>query len=502
MASGFSAKEIFSSQTGKTFDDFLLLPTGMISNSVNQVDISSKLTRNITLKLPFISSPMDTVTETDMAIAMALNGGIGIIHCNQSIESQKSMVQKVKLYQSLVISTPKVVSPTMTIGELRLYSEKRKQFSTFPVTEEGNPKGKLLGLITVGDCLHLQNLTETVEKHMRPLGEITTGKPDINLNQAFEITTKQRVKQLPLINEAGNLTGLICRKDLIEHRKFTQITKDPKTNQLLVGASITTHQGFQERVDALVEAGVDVIVIDSSQGYSSYQLDTLKYIKEKYPSVDVICGNVVTVEQARGLIEAGADALRVGMGSGSICTTQEVCGVGRPQATAIYHVANEARKSKIPVIADGGIKYPSHIIKALAVGASTVMMGSLLAGTNESPGEKIYYNGQAYKTYRGMGSNEAMKAGKASCERYHAVDNKVSVAQGVSAKVPSKGNLKDHLAYLAQATRHGLHDLGFLATSIELLHHHLLNDKLRFELRSYSAVQEGNVSNQLFDVQK
>jgi IMP dehydrogenase len=337
---------------------------------------------------------------------------------------------------------------------------------------------------------------------MRPLKEITTANPNITLDEAFEITTMQRVKQLPLVDESGNLSGLICRKDLIEHRKFTQITKNPQTNQLLVGASITTHIGFKERVDALVEAGVDVIVIDSSQGYSSYQLETLEYIKKTHPRIDVICGNIVTAEQAKVLIEAGADGFRVGMGSGSICTTQEVCGVGRPQASTIYHVAMEAMKHNIPVIADGGIKYPSHIIKALAVGASTVMMGSLLAGTNESPGEKIYHNGQAYKTYRGMGSNEAMKAGQASCERYHASENKVSVAQGVSAKVPSKGNLQDHLAYLAQATRHGLHDLGYLAMSIENLHHNLVNYNLRFELRSYSAVQEGNVSSQLFDVQK
>lgn len=501
MSDLHTAKEIFQSPTEYGYNDLILHPGYVNDLPADQIDLTGYLTSKIKLKTPFVSSPMDTVTEHQMAIAMAQQGGIGFIHCNNSIEEQAQEVSKVKRYQNGFVTNPVVLDPKMTIGELK---EKEYSFSSFPITEDGKLGSRFLGMVSKNeyDWPVISN-NKTMEEIMVPAEKVVYGPDGCDLKKAQTILRQNKVKFLPIIDKKGSLRSLICKKDLMSSQEYPLATID-NNNQLMVGASITTRNPLT-RTRALVNAGVDVIVIDSSQGASKYQVDTIKLLKEKFPDLPIIGGNVVTSRQARVLIEAGVDGIRVGCGIGSICTTQNQIGVGRPQASAVYHVANfvyqycqdRPKMSKIPVIADGSIATGAHIVRALAIGADTVMMGSLLAGANESPGDVFMENGVALKNYRGMGSLAAMRAGRTT-ERYlmNEKKNGVQIAQGVSGTVTSKGSLNRLVPQLVQATQLGFQALG--VTSMLELHDCLRREKfdpkcLSFAIQSPSAQRDGGV---------
>lgn len=472
-----------------TYDDLIMMP-GHIGFGINDIDISSKLTRNITLQAPFVSSPMDTVTEHKMAIMMALQGGIGIIHSNMSVEEQAEEVKRVKKFKNGFITDPKCLSPDHTARDV-FETKADLGFSSFPITEGGKMGGKLLGIISNRDTSFIEDPKAKIASFMTPREKLTVAREGVSLAEANEMLKASKKGKLPVVNENDELVALIARTDLQKNRDNPLASKDTVNKQLLVGAAIGTRPEDRIRAKALVDAGVDVIVVDSSQGDSIYQLEIIQHLKENYPRVDVIGGNVVTPSQALHLIQAGVDGLRVGMGIGSICTTQEICAVGRAQASAVYHVAKFAGRYGIPVIADGGIKSTGHITKALCLGAGCVMMGSMLAGTDESPGEYFYQDGVRLKRYRGMGSLEAMSQGS---EKRYVWDDSVTavkVAQGVSGAVQDKGTLRRYIPYLMQGVRHGLQDAG--CKSVSEAREKLYADKLRFEIRSPAAQKEGNV---------
>jgi IMP dehydrogenase len=481
---GYSAKELFNSIDGLAYNDYIVLP-GYIDFIPEDVDIESNLTRNIRIKIPLISSPMDTVTESRMAISLALLGGIGIIHYNNTIEEQVDEVKKVKRFENGFIMDPIVLSPDHTIEDIDEIKEKYG-FSGIPITENGKLYSKLVGIVTNRDIDFESDRSKEIREVMTV--DLLTAKKDISLIEANDILKKSKKGKLPIINDDGCLVALMSRNDLLTNREFPNASKDSQ-KQLLVGASLSTQEESKERLDELVKAGVNVVVIDSAQGNSIYQIEIIKYVKRRYPEIDVIGGNVVTEDQCDNLMRVGADALRIGMGPGSICTTQTTMAVGRAQATAVYRCAKYTRKEKIPIIADGGISNIGHIVKALAIGASTTMMGSMFAGTEEAPGEYFYENGVRLKRYRGMASIEAIEKGGA--KRYFAEESKIKVAQGVSGAVVDKGSLFDFVPYLIQGLKHSFQDMG--ARNIETLHGMLYSDELRFEVRSRSAQIEGGV---------
>ncbi|HPJ35118.1 MAG TPA: IMP dehydrogenase [Spirochaetota bacterium] len=481
---GFSAEEIFTQPTGYAYNDFIILP-GYIDFAPDDVILETNLTRNIKIKSPFISSPMDTVTEAEMAIGLALWGGIGIIHYNNTIEQQVEEIRKVKRYENGFINNPLVLSPKHRVSDIDMIKA-RYNFSGIPITEDGHLNSRLVGIVTNRDIDFEKERTKTLAEVMTT--DLLTAEEGITLSDANKILRASKKGKLPIVDKEGRLVALMSRNDLLKNREFPLASKDRK-KQLLVGAAISTKDESKERLAALHEAGVDVVIIDSAQGNSVYQVEMIKYIKSKFPEIDVIGGNVVTEDQCKTLIKAGADALRIGMGPGSICTTQTTMAVGRPQATAVYRTARYSNKQGIPVIADGGIANIGHISKALALGASTAMMGSMFAGTNEAPGEYFYENGVRLKKYRGMGSLEAMEAG--GTNRYFAEDSKVIVAQGVSGAVMDKGSLNDYIPYLLQGLKHSFQDIGI--RDMEELHSSLDSGNIRFEIRSPMAQREGHV---------
>ncbi|GAA94588.1 hypothetical protein E5Q_01240 [Mixia osmundae IAM 14324] len=511
---GLSLRELMDSRQhgGLTYNDFLVLP-GHIDFPASAVTLNSHVTRNIKLQTPFMSSPMDTVTEYQTAVAMALLGGVGVIHHNMSPTEQARQVKAVKKYENGFITDPVCLQPSHIVQDV-LDVKERYGYSGIPVTDTGRLKGKLLGIVTARD-IQFRSSTASLESVMTPRSELVVAREGITLEEANKVLRDSKKGKLPVIDEDGRLRSLLARSDLLKNKDYPLASKKPESKQLYCAAAVGTREPDRDRLNLLVEAGLDIVVLDSSQGNSVYQIDMIKWIKSTHPTLEVIAGNVVTREQAAELIQAGADGLRVGMGSGSICITQEVTAVGRPQGTAVFAVAEFANQFGVPVIADGGISNVGHIAKALVLGASAVMMGSLLAGTTESPGEFFYHEGKRLKKYRGMGSIDAMEhqqkgqkqnastkalvqqalaeseVDNAATSRYFSESDTVRVAQGVTGAVQDRGSLKTFLPYLYVALQHSLQDAG--VSSLAQFRSEAISGKLRFELRTASAQVEGGV---------
>ncbi len=428
---------------GLTFDDVLLVPAAS-DVLPNEVELKSHLTRDITLNIPMISSGMDTVTESRMAIAMAREGGLGVIHKNMSIEEQAHEVDKVKRSEHGVIVDPIYLSPQNLLSDASEIMAKYK-ISGVPITEHG----KLVGIITNRDMRFETDLTRKIGDCMTREG-LVTAPEGTSLESAKSILSEHRIEKLPLVDGDGNLKGLITIKDIEKATKYPNAAKD-SNGRLLVGAAVGVSKDLYDRLDALVSAKADVIIVDTAHGHSAGVLRTLKEIKQAYPHIPVIAGNVATAAGTEALIEAGADAVKVGIGPGSICTTRVIAGIGVPQITAVYESAQVGRRYGIPIIADGGIKYSGDIAKAIAAGANVVMMGNILAGTDESPGETVIYQGRSYKVYRGMGSLGAMKLG--SKDRYFQTEAKKLVPEGIEGRVPYKGMLTDTIFQMVGGLR-------------------------------------------------
>lgn len=421
---------------GLTFDDVLLLP-GASDFLPKDADVKTLLTRTIDLNIPLISAAMDTVTEARTAIVMAQAGGIGIIHRNLSIAAQAQAVEKVKKYESGMIADPVTISPDITIAQARDIMQ-RYQISGLPVTKDG----KLVGILTNRD-LRFEKRPDRLVSEVMTKDRLVTARPDVNLETAKELLHQHRIEKLLVVDERMQLKGLITVKDIEKTIQYPAACKD-SLGRLRVGAAVGTGEDREERVEALVRAGVDVVVIDTAHGHTASVIETIRVLKNAFPRLEVIAGNIATAEGADALVRAGADGIKVGMGPASICTTRVVSGVGVPQLTAITESARVAAKADIPIIADGGIRFSGDMVKALAVGAHSVMIGSLFAGTEESPGETILYQGRTYKLYRGMGSLEAMREREGSRNRYFQDDEENAgklVPEGIEGRVPYKGSL-------------------------------------------------------------
>ena len=444
---------------GLTFDDVLLLPD-YSEVLPKEVSVRTRLTKRLFLNIPILSAAMDTVTEAEMAIAMAREGGLGVIHKNLSIEAQAAMVRKVKRSEAGMIQDPVTLPPTATLEDaerlMRAY-----RIGGLPVVDV---YGRLLGLVTNRDLRFERDLKRPVTEVMTPVERLVTARPGTTLEEAEELLRRHKVEKLPLVDESGRLKGLITLKDIVKRRQYPNAVKDAQ-GRLLVGAAVGASKDLPERAQALVEAGVDVLVLDSAHGHSKGILEALAYLKETFGErVEVIAGNVATREGARALAERGADAVKVGIGPGSICTTRVVTGVGVPQITAILEAAAGVKDLDVPVIADGGIKYTGDVAKAIAAGAHAVMLGSMLAGTDEAPGEEVLKDGRRYKLYRGMGSLGAMKQG--SADRYFQdpekgeTEAKKLVPEGIEGMVPYKGPVADVLYQIVGGLRSAMGYVG------------------------------------------
>ena len=441
---------------GITFDDVLLVPA--YSEVIpNQVDLSTYLTKSIRLNIPMMSAGMDTVTEHRMAIAMSRQGGIGIIHKNMSIQEQAEEVDKVKRSENGVITDPFYLSPDNTLEEANNLMAKFR-ISGVPITENG----KLVGIITNRDLKFEEDFSKKIKESMTS-ENLITAKEGITLEEAKKILAKARKEKLPIVDDNFNLKGLITIKDIEKQIKYPLSSKDSK-GRLLCGAALGITANVLDRAQELVNAHVDVVVLDSAHGHSANVLNCVRMIKEKFPDLQVIAGNVATAEATKALIEAGADAVKVGIGPGSICTTRVVAGIGVPQITAVMDCYSVAKEYGIPIIADGGIKYSGDMTKAIAAGANVCMMGSMFAGCDESPGTFELYQGRKYKVYRGMGSIAAMENG--SKDRYFQSDAKKLVPEGVEGRVAYKGSVEDTVFQLMGGLRSGM---GYISRLILFL---------------------------------
>lgn len=462
-------------RTGLTFDDVLLVPARS-EVLPRDVDITTQLTQKIKLNIPIISAGMDTVTESRMARAMAREGGIGVIHKNMSIAKQAMEVDRVKRSEHGIITDPIYLSKEHTVEEA-LEIMARYHISGIPIIEGT----KLIGIITNRDIRFETDFTKKINDVMTK-DRLITAPVGTTLDEAKKILAKYKIEKLPLVDENFNLKGLITIKDIEKGIKYPNSAKDTNS-RLLVAAAIGISEDTFKRVQALVESKVDVIVVDTAHGHSLGVLRTVEKLRNLYPDLEIIAGNVATAEGTRDLIKAGVDAVKIGIGPGSICTTRVVAGIGVPQLTAIYDCAQEAAKDNIPVIADGGVKHSGDIVKALAAGASVVMIGSLLAGTEESPGEVEIYQGRSYKVYRGMGSLGAMKDG--SGDRYFQENLKKLVPEGVEGRVPYKGSVADMIYQLVGGIRAGMGYTG--CKNVEEL-----KTKARFIRQSSAGLRESH----------
>ena len=451
-------------QKALTFDDVLLVPAHS-QILPKDVSLATKLTRNITLNMPLVSAAMDTVTEGRLAIALAQEGGIGIIHKNLPARAQAAEVAKVKRHESGILKDPITVSPNMSVGEV-LGLSRQYRISGFPVLDKS---GKVVGIVTNRDLRFETNLDQPVKAIMTPRKRLVTVREGASVEDAKELIRLHRLERVLVVNDDFQLRGLITVKDITKATEHPNASKD-ESGRLRAGAAVGVGAGTEERVELLVEAGVDVIVVDTAHGHSQGVLDRVEWVKKNFPQVEVIGGNIATADAARALLDRGADAVKVGIGPGSICTTRIVAGVGVPQITAIQNVSEALRGTGVPMIADGGIRYSGDIAKAIAAGANTVMLGGLFAGTEEAPGEVELFQGRSYKSYRGMGSLGAMQAG--SSDRYFQ-DNTANVdkfvPEGIEGRVPYKGSvlavihqlmggLRSSMGYLGCGTIAEVHD--------------------------------------------
>ena len=462
-------------KTAYTFDDVLLVPNKS-EILPNEVSLKTKLTKKISLNIPLMSASMDTVTESKMAIAMAREGGIGIIHKNMTIEEQAIEVDRVKRQENGVITDPIFLNEDNTVRQaLELMAKYR--ISGVPVTRGT----KLVGIITNRDIVFETNYDKTLDEVMTK-SPLITAKEGTTLEEALEILKKHKIEKLPLIDDDNNLKGLITIKDIEKAKAYPNAAKDSK-GRLLCGASVGITNDMMERVEALVKAKVDVITLDTAHGHSKGVIEGVRKIKSVYPELQIIAGNIATAEAVRDLVEAGADCVKVGIGPGSICTTRIVAGVGVPQLTAVMDCVEEGRKYGVPVIADGGLKYSGDIVKALAAGAQVCMMGSMLAGCEESPGETEIYQGRTYKVYRGMGSLAAMEKG--SSDRYFQNGTKKFVPEGVEGRGAYKGPVSDTIFQLLGGIKSGMGYLG--APTLDNLY-----ENAKFVVQTASGIRESH----------
>lgn len=437
----------FTIKEGLTYDDVLLMPQRS-EVLPSDVSVKTRLTNKISLNIPIMSAGMDTVTEANMAIAIAREGGIGIIHKNMTIEQQALEVDKVKRSEHGVIVDPFYLSPSHHVSDALMLME-RYRISGVPIVDEAH---KLVGIITNRDIRFETDNSKPIDEVMTK-DNLITAREGISMMEAEKILRKWKIEKLPLTDEEGHLKGLITIKDIQKVVIFPNRATDDKA-RLLCGAAIGLGSDMMDRAAAMLKAGVDVLTLDSAHGHSKNVIDAVAKLRAAFPEAQIIAGNVATAEATLDLINAGADAIKVGIGPGSICTTRVVAGIGVPQFTAVMDCAEVARRYDIPIIADGGIKYSGDIVKAIAAGADTVMLGSLFAGTEESPGEIVMYQGRSYKTYRGMGSEGAMNAG--SKDRYFQTDSKKFVPEGVEGRVPYRGVLKDMIYQLVGGLKSGM----------------------------------------------
>ena len=447
---------------GLTFDDVLLIPaySEVLPNSV---DLSTKFSRNITLNVPLVSAAMDTVTESQLAIAIAREGGIGVIHKNMSIEEQARQVHTVKRAENGMIYDPVTIKVGSTVNDA-LNMMKEYKIGGIPVVDEDMT---LVGIVTNRDLRFERDLQSKVEEVMTKENIVTTTQ-STNLEEAAEILQNHKIEKLPVVDKDGKLIGLVTYKDITKAKDKPNACKDA-LGRLRVAAGIGVTGDSLQRAEALVKAGVDAIVIDTAHGHTKGVVNVLKEVKAKFPSIDVVVGNIATGEAAKYLVENGADGVKVGIGPGSICTTRVIAGIGVPQLTAVYDVAKALEGTGVPLIADGGIRYSGDIVKALAAGGSSVMLGGMFAGVEESPGETIIFNGRKYKSYRGMGSLEAMEKG--SKDRYfqgNVSDARKLVPEGIAARVPYKGSLYEVVYQMLGGLRAGMGYCG--AKNIDVLH--------------------------------